>query len=53
VLLARGLVEIGQHDVRALAREARTQGQPDAARAAGHDTHLVPDVHGLVLSRHD
>ena len=37
--------QVGQHDVRALAGEARAQREADALRAAGDDAHLVLDVH--------
>ena len=44
--LAGLLTEVRQHHVRALLGEARAQPESDALRAAGHDAHLVLDVHG-------
>ena len=44
--LAGLLTEIRQHDMRAVLREPRAQREADPAGAAGHDAHLVPDVHG-------
>ena len=44
--LAGLLLEVRQHDVRALLREPRAQREADTAGAAGHDAHLVLDVHG-------
>ena len=40
------LTEVREHDLRALLGEAGRQREADAAGAAGHDGHLVLDVHG-------
>jgi hypothetical protein len=44
--LAGLLTEVRQHDMRAFARKPSAQRKADAAGAAGHDAHLVFDVHG-------
>ena len=50
VTVAGFLVKVRQHDVRALPGEPVAQREPDTARSAGHDGHLVVDVHRWVLS---